>query len=52
MAWGAVTNFKDRLKDIVSAYTGASGGITDADDTAVQQFILDGCYDVIEKIWI
>ena len=50
MAWGAVTNFKDRIKDIVSAYTGAAGGITDTDENAVQQFTLDGCYDVIEKI--
>lgn len=50
MAWGAVTNFKDRIKDIISAYTGSAGGITDTDSAAVQQFILDGCYDVIEKV--
>ena len=50
MAWGAVTNFKDRIKDIVSAYTGAAGGIADTDENAVKQFTLDGCYDVIEKI--
>ena len=50
MAWGAVTNFKDRLKDIISAYTGAAGGIADNDDNAIQQWLIDGCYDVIEKI--
>tara|TARA_Y100001970_G_scaffold22679_1_gene26306 strand:+ start:7238 stop:7918 length:681 start_codon:yes stop_codon:yes gene_type:complete len=50
MAWGAVTNFKDRLKDIIAAYTGAAGGIADNDDNAIQQWLLDGCYDVIEKM--
>ena len=50
MAWGAVTNFKDRLKDIVSSYTGAAGGIADNDDSAIQQWLIDGCYDVIEKV--
>jgi hypothetical protein len=50
MAWGAVTNFKDRLKDIVSAYTGAAGGIADNDDNAIQQWLIDGCYDVLEKV--
>ena len=50
MAFGAVTNFKSRLQDIISSYTGSSGGIMDTDDAAVQQFIIDGCYDVIEKV--
>ena len=50
MAWGAVDNFHSRLQDIVSAYTGSAGGLTGTDSGAVQQFLLDGCYDVIEKI--
>ena len=50
MAWGLITNFDDRLKDIVSAYTGDAGGIAGVDSNAVQQWLIDGCYDVIEKI--
>ena len=50
MAWGAVDNFHSRLQDIVSAYTGSAGGITGTDSGAVQQFLIDGCYDVLEKI--
>lgn len=50
MAWGAVDNFHSRLQDIISAYTGSTGGLTDTDSGAVQQFLLDGCYDVIEKV--
>ena len=41
MAWGAVTNFKDRLKDIIAAYTGAAGGIADNDDNAAHHFNLN-----------
>jgi len=50
MAWGAVDNFHSRLQDIVSAYTGSAGGITGTDSAAVQQFLIDGCYDVLEKV--
>ena len=50
MAWGLITNFDDRIKDIVSAYTGDAGGISGVDSNAVQQWLIDGCYDVIEKI--
>ena len=40
MAWTG--NFKDQIDDI-------SGVIATPDDAAIQQWILDGCYDVITK---
>ena len=39
-----ITNFKDRIVDL----TGALIGEDDTD--AIEQFILDGCYDVINKL--
>ena len=40
MAWTG--NFKDQIDDL-------AGTLTVADDTAIQQWILDGCYDVLTK---
>ena len=38
-----VTNFKERLTDI-------AGVLTTADDSALEQWVLDGCYDVIARV--
>jgi len=40
MAWTG--NFKDQIDDL-------AGTLTVTDDDAIQQWILDGCYDVIQK---
>jgi len=40
MAWTG--NFKDQIDDL-------AGTLTVSDDTAIQQWILDGCYDVLTK---
>ena len=41
MAWTG--NFKDQIDDL-------SGIITVTDNDAIQQWILDGCYDIINKV--
>ena len=38
-----VTNFKDRVIDL-------AGSLGTADDNAIEQWILDGCYDVINRV--
>ena len=38
-----VTNFKDRIIDLV-------GSLGTADDNAIEQWLIDGCYDVISKV--
>ena len=40
MAW--TSNFRDQINDL-------SGSLSPADDDAIQQWILDGCYDVLSK---
>jgi uncharacterized protein (DUF4415 family) len=40
MAWTG--NFKDQIDDL-------AGTLTASDDDAIQQWILDGCYDIIQK---
>ena len=40
MAWTG--NFKDQIDDL-------AGTLASADDAAIQQWILDGCYDVLSK---
>ena len=40
MAWTG--NFKTQITDL-------AGTLTVTDDAAIQQWILDGCYDVISK---
>ena len=39
----AITNFKDRITDL-------AGTLITADDNAITQFVLDGCYDTIDKL--
>tara|TARA_R100000808_G_C2151035_1_gene159964 strand:- start:3089 stop:3883 length:795 start_codon:yes stop_codon:yes gene_type:complete len=39
-----VTNFKDRIIDLAGVQIDA------VDDNAMQQFLIDGCYDVIDKL--
>ena len=39
----AVVNFKDRITDL-------AGGVVPEDDNALDQWVLDGCYDVIDKV--
>ena len=39
----AITNFKDRIVDL-------AGTLITADDNAITQFVLDGCYDTIDKL--
>ena len=38
-----VTSFKDRITDLV-------GSLGTADDDAIEQWVLDGCYDVMTKV--
>ena len=40
MAWTG--NFKDQIDDL-------AGTLAVTDDDAIQQWILDGCYDIIQK---
>jgi hypothetical protein len=44
----AITNFKDRIENL-TGYDASSPQGAMPDDAAVQQFILEGCYDVIRK---
>ena len=38
-----VTNFKDRITDL-------AGSLGSADDNAIEQWVLDGCYDTISRL--
>ncbi len=38
-----ITNFKDRITDL-------AGSLGTADDNAIEQWVLDGCYDVILRV--
>jgi hypothetical protein len=38
-----VTNFKDRITDL-------AGSLGSADDNAIEQWVLDGCYDVLARV--
>tara|TARA_R100001594_G_scaffold117083_1_gene152261 strand:- start:293 stop:937 length:645 start_codon:yes stop_codon:yes gene_type:complete len=43
------TSFKERIKDLAGvAYL--NNDATNADDSAIQQFLTDGCYDVIFRV--
>ena len=43
------TSFKERIKDLAGvAYLNYDA--TNADDSAIQQFLTDGCYDVIFRV--
>ena len=39
----ALISFKDRIIDL-------AGSLGSADDNAIQQWIIDGCYDVMDKV--
>ena len=38
-----VVNFKNRITDL-------AGSLGTADDNAIEQWVLDGCYDIIEHV--